>query len=203
MEISWKYKKNYRHNIHQHPSIIPLSNLTIYKRYFLTRVEFNLLVQFAKVGFERYVRGNEVCHRKVKKNASAEACHFTCSRLTCIFFKLPFQSSSHKYVTPLILDLRLLFWTCFDKFATSIKIWLDIDGFHLGLYQRFYNQGSFWRGPWGPWPSDSQNGPHFFLAGGRYGPHFLKMAPKYFGRGPCFFCMFFIGFLKMLVIFQK
>ena len=41
-------------------------------------------------------------------------------------------------------------------------------------------QGSFWRGPW---PPVSQNGSHFFLAGGRYGPHFLKKAPNYLGEG--------------------
>ena len=41
-----------------------------------------------------------------------------------------------------------------------------------------------------------------FLAGGRYGPHFLKMAPKHFGRGPSLFCICFYGFLKCWYLLQ-
>ena len=61
-------------------------------------------------------------------------------------------------------------------------------------------QGSFWRGPW---PPVSQNGSHFFLAGGRYGPHFLEQAPKYFGRGPSrnFLYIFLRFFFKFSVFY--
>ena len=41
------------------------------------------------------------------------------------------------------------------------------------------------------------------MAGGRYGPHFLKMAPKYFGRGPSRnFFVHFLWFLKFWCILQ-